>query len=179
MTHEPCKALFTPACCGKCDTCEQREVALKRAGAIEALESLKKHLFDYAIGGKHEHPDEIYGLQFAHREIQERINSLEAPVEAGGEFPTGYFQDLAVAQSCSYNAPKYDYRVEGSGSVELSRIGGGYGSWRMLTGKHAEHVLSQIERHGKEVIGNYFDMVSGDIDKAIETSVAAEGRTVA
>jgi len=59
------------------------EAALRRQGAKEALENLRKYLFEYALGEQLGHPDEIYGLQFAHREIQERINSLEVPVEAG------------------------------------------------------------------------------------------------
>ena len=97
-THEPCDALFSTACCGKCDSCELREVALKRAGAVEALENLA-HEISLRIIAVHNSGMEslLDGLFEAMGAIEKTLAGYNAPVEAGGTFPPGYFDDSRVA----------------------------------------------------------------------------------
>ena len=83
-THEPCDALFTSACCGKCNSCELREVALKRAGAIEALERLKYEI-QLAIIAAHNIGREglLDGLFIAKSDIDKALAIYETPPEGG------------------------------------------------------------------------------------------------
>ena len=77
---------------------EAHEAALIRRGSIEALKDFSYYM-SRTIVAAHNIGKEclIDGLVIAQKEIRERIATLEVPVEAGGEFPTGYFGEGKVA----------------------------------------------------------------------------------
>ena len=64
---------------------EAYEAALRRQGAIEALQALKEKL------------DGAGTLAAALYWIEEGLKDLETPVEAGGTFPPGYFDGVLEA----------------------------------------------------------------------------------
>jgi hypothetical protein len=72
---------------------EERENALKRQGAKEALLELKSYLLFCAMSGSCK--EETFGLLWANQAIDYRLSDLivTAP-EVGGAFPLGYFENI-------------------------------------------------------------------------------------
>ena len=75
-----------------------RETALKRQGAIEALDTLKNSINNTIIAAHNVGREELLdGLFEAKERINEAIAGYNTPVEASRTFPAGYFDGVQEA----------------------------------------------------------------------------------
>jgi hypothetical protein len=75
----------------------EKETELKRQGAIDALETLKEKIQDHRAFAYRQGFDSAQGLTTALILLGDCLKDLdEPPVEVGGEFPEGYFEDTVA-----------------------------------------------------------------------------------